>query len=196
MRRKGFLTVLLVAAGLAITAVPAFTADQQVLTLTVTAQPVAQPCVEFATGPGEPGTDVDFGTLDFSTPALASHRWSDVTPRFSNCGSATAKLFIAGTDATNVCSGLCEVHAWTLAPMPGTPCPTLNRYGLFWGVDARGIGLVDKTNTLLEKSSNPSDRYAPGESHALNLALLMPCGGSVGAGERFRLNVTLTATVA
>ena len=196
MRTKIVVVVLLVSAALATSAAPALTADQQVLTLTVTAQPVAQPCVVFATGSGEPGTNVDFGTLDFSTAALASFRWSDVTPRFSNCGAATEKLFVAGTDATNVCTGLCEARSWTLARLPGTPCPTLNTYGVFYGVDAHGAGLMDKTNTLLEKSSNPSDRYLPAESHVLNLALLMPCAGSVGAGEQFRLNVTLTAVVA
>ena len=157
---------------------------------------MALPCIAFATGPGEPGTNVTFGTLAYSTPALHSHGAGDVTPRFSNCGTATERLLIAGIDATNVCTGICELTLLDSRPLPGTPCPTLNTYGLAYGVDAPAINTFDKTNTSLVNPSNASDRYTAGESHALSLALSMPCTGSTGAGEQFRLNVTLMAVVA
>jgi hypothetical protein len=201
MRKKLFFTTAVVAAsGVIAAAAPAFTADNAALTVTVTAKPTVVPCVMFA---GSPGTQVDFGTLPFSN-ASDSHVGigsGSVSPRFSNCGTARENLFIAGTDAQNVCAGVCVIHSWRLGDST-VGCPALNGYQLWYFVDGAaqlgGPSIIRTTNVPLRKIAEPGQPsdYAVGEAHDLGLQIKMPCGGSDGAGEAFRLSVTVTAAVA
>jgi hypothetical protein len=186
---------VLAVATLAATAVPAFTADNQGLSLTVTVAvppPPPAPCVTFAT---PPGTQVNFGTRAFGTFAVG-----DVAPRFTNCGTATESLFIAGTDAQTVCSTTpCVVHTWTLAGSllcSSTPPNILNRYILAYGIDGGNpVASVAKATAPLVNSGGLPTTYTPGEAHNLGFVMQMPCVGSDGVGESFDQSVTLTATV-
>jgi hypothetical protein len=188
---------VLAVAALAATAVPAFTADDLGLSLTVTVAvppPPPAPCVTFAT---PPGTQVNFGTRAFSKPGFNSFGTGDVAPRFSNCGTATESLFVAGTDAQTVCSAPCAVHTWTLIGGSGSSCPVLiNKYILAYGIDGGGpIASVTKATAPLIKPGGFPATYTPGEAHDLSFVMEMPCEGSDGVGESFGQSVTLTATV-
>jgi hypothetical protein len=186
MRTKLLCTVGLVAAVIAASAVPAFTADTQSLSLTVTAQPPAAPCVEFAT---PPGTQVDFGTAPFSTPSVPSQRTGNVAPRFSNCSTATESFLIVGTDATSGGS------TWALGEIT-SPCQPLNTLNLVYSIDTYGYARIGTTSTTLRNLRTGATTFVAGEAHDLGLAITMPCLGSVGGGQTFSLSVTLTAMVA
>ena len=200
---KVFCTAVLVAIGAAAAAVPAFTADNASLSVTVTAQPPAVPWVSFATSPG---TQVDFGTLRFSNTAdpYVGVGLGSVVPRFSNCGTARESLFIAATDAQNHCTGICVRHTWMLGDQT-VGGPALNGYQL-WGHVAGVTGVpsltgrlsIGTTNAPLRKlyETNQPYEYAAGETHDLELQIKMPCEGSEGAGEAFGLSVTITAAIA
>ena len=201
MRKKRLGTIGLVTAiSLVAATAPAFTADNAALSVTVTAQPSAVPCVMFATSPG---THVDFGTLPFSNAVspLVGIGTGSVSPRFSNCGTARENLFIAGTDAQNTCTGICAIRTWTLGDET-VGCPALNGYRLWYFVDGAarldGPSIIRTTNVPLRKilEANLPYDYAAGEAHDLGLQIKMPCQGSDGAGEAFRLGVTVTAAVA
>jgi hypothetical protein len=174
-------------AGLAVGAVPAFTADNGTITVTITAEAPASPCIEFAT---PPGTQVGFGTRPFSTTAQVSSGLGDVAPRFWNCSTATQTFLIAGTDAVSSDS------TWTLGGGVGNPCPTQGIYRLFYNTDNIGSWPIAKTNALLKNLSTGATTFTPGELHSLGLELAMPCQGTAGAGRTFSLSVNLTAQIA
>jgi len=175
-----------VAAAIATTAVPAFTADTQSLSLTVTAQPPAAPCVEFAT---PPGTRVDFGSAPFSTQSVPSERTGNVAPRFSNCSTATESFLIAGTDAASGSS------TWALGEIT-SPCQPLNTLDLVYSIDTYGYSRIATTSTALRNLHTGATTFVAGEAHDLGLAITMPCLGSVGGGQSFSLSVTITALIA
>jgi len=198
MRKKLLGATLLVALIAAVVAVaPALTAPNETLSVRMTAEAPAAPCVMFASNPG---TQVDFGTLPFSNPrdALVGSAASPISPRYSNCGTATEHLFISATDARNFCTSVCVVKTWVLNG-GRAECPALNAFQLWYGVDNVGSSPVLSGITYdLRKLGEPNEpsNYAPGEAHDLRLQIRMPCEGSDGAGEDFRFNVTVTAAVA
>ena len=197
MRHRLFCTVATLAiVALAAAAAPAFTSDNQTLTLNVTAQAPPTPCVTFAT---TPGTQVDFGTRAYSRPGNLSLSTGSVRPVFSNCGTADENLLIAGTDAHNVCPTLCLLHTWSLQQTTDTCAGNqTNVYALYWSVDNHGSNVIGTTNTrIYHPDLGPSAvTWVAGEQHALGLELEMPCQGSDGAGESFAMNVSLTAAIA
>ena len=186
-KRLGLIIAAVGLTALAAGAVPAFTADNGTVTLTVTAAAPASPCIEFAT---PPGTQVGFGTHPFSTAAQVSTGLGDVAPRFSNCATVSESFLISGTDATS------SATTWTLAGGVGNPCPTQGVYRLFYNTDNFGSWPITKTNALLQNLSNQATTFAAGEAHNLGIELAMPCQGTGGGGQTFSLSVNLVAQIA
>lgn len=186
MRIRLLCTLGLVAAALAATAVPAFTAETQSLNLTVTVQPPPSPCLAFAT---PPGTNVSFGTARFATVTSRSMPTGDIAPRFRNCGTANEQVTITGSDATSPST------TWRLTEWDESHCATLplvNAYALWFGVDGGGIYRFVGATTGQQVLAAAT----PGADHTLELEMVMPCAGSAGAGETFTFSVMLTAAVA
>ena len=192
MRKRLLFTVAALAvAGLAAGAVPAFTADSGSVTVTITAQPAATPCITVAP------TTLDFGTLAFSTAGTLSRRFiggTGVSPTATNCGTADQTMTITGSNA-NSTSG-----SWTITgAADGTnPCPTLNQFNLTGHREADANQEIRLTTSpVLVRAVGGIGPYVqgPGLSDNFGFTLNMPCQGSNGAGEQKTLTVTLTAAI-
>jgi hypothetical protein len=192
MKKRWLATVAaLAAAALAMTAVPAFTADTGTVAVTVTAQAAATPCITVAP------TTLNFGTLAFSTAGTLSQRFiggAGNSPTVANCGSADQFMTLATTNATGT-SG-----SWTPTGSPyGTnPCPAVNSFNITGHreVDAnQGIRLTSTPRLVLGVGGTTAYLQAPGGSDNFGFTLDMPCQGSNGAGEQKSLTLTFTAAV-
>jgi hypothetical protein len=193
MRRRLLLTVAALAtAGLVAGAVPAFTADSGSVTVTVTAQAAATPCITVAP------TTLDFGTLAFSTAGTLSRRFiggAGVSPTVTNCGTAGQNMTMTGSNATGT-SG-----SWNISgAADGTnPCPAVNSFNLTGHRESdanQGIHLT--TGAVLVRAPGgilPYEQGA-GASDNFGFTLNMPCQGSNGAGEQKTMTVMFTATIA
>jgi hypothetical protein len=180
------------AAALVAGAVPAFTADNGSVTVTITAEAQATPCITVAP------TSLDFGTLQFSTAGSLSRRFiggAGTSPTVTNCGTADQFMTITGSNASGT-SG-----SWTISgEADGTnPCPTSDRFNLTGHREAdanQGIQLT--TSPVLVRAVGGVGPYVQGPSLSDNFGftLDMPCQGSNGAGEQKTLAVTFTAAVA
>ena len=181
-RLIALLAVLVAALGA--TAVPAFTADSGTVTLSVTAQAPAAPCLEINT------TNIDFGTQPFSQPNNPISPLDGFALR--NCGQANEHVAAAGTDAVGA------QGAWTLTSQLDSagPCQAgVDKYALNVG----GLGdisvLLANTPQLLGFNSaahvfEPSPTFSP-----LGVRLFMPCQGSNGAGETKTFSASFTAVL-
>jgi hypothetical protein len=196
VRLLSTLAVVTAAALVAATA-PAFTAETAGITASVTAQlpaPPPTPCVTFA---ADPGTQVDFGTVPFSTGASSTVGLATgaTHPRLSNCSTVRENLLIAGAAAHNVCATSCPLHTWTLGDSEAE-CPALNSYQLWYRTTNFGgstFSRIGTTNGPLVSGS--SNSFAPNQTGDLELQIKMPCEKSDGAGEAFSLPVSVTAMI-
>jgi hypothetical protein len=189
MMRKHLVGTLVIAAvALAASAAPAFTADSGTLTVSITAQAPAAPCLTVT-----PGT-VDLGTQPFSTDASSGISKSHADITASNCGTVGQNLLGSTTDATGP-SG-----SWTpraFGPNPN-PCPALNQFYLSiiaFGGPGTYLYLTGTTAPVLVSDTGPPAVFPVGFKEFL-MQFTMPCQGSNGAGASKTLSVTLTATVA
>jgi hypothetical protein len=167
---------------LAMGAVPAFTADNGTVNVSVTASAPAGPCIEVT------GTDVSFGTLPFSSTSQTGFAYGNVNPRFRNCSTVDEDVAIEGSDATG------PAATWALVPglsNCGGSSPALDEYHLSYFVDGGNRQSVTKAKTALLTSAAP----AASPDHELVLQLITPCVGSKGAGQTFAASVVLTATL-
>lgn len=192
MRRRFLFTIAaLAAAGLATGAVPAFTADNGSVTVTITAEPAAAPCITVAP------TTFDFGTLAFSAPGTLSRRFVGgvgTTPTVTNCGTADQTLTMTGSNATGT-SG-----SWTpTGAADGTnPCPTLDTYNLTGHREADANNEIRLTTSpVLVRAPGGALPYvqSPASADNYGFTINMPCQGSNGAGEQKSLTVTFTAAL-
>jgi hypothetical protein len=180
--------------GLAAGAVPAFTADNGTVTVSVTAQAPAAPCLTVA-----PGT-VDFGTLPFSRPGIPNISSGNASLTTTNCGTANQNLLGSATDATG------PTGPWFLATSTGTPNPCgqgvegANSFFLRIAPLSAGapfdVLFLSRTPTLVPAPLGGPAVFPAGSSHSTQLRLYMPCEGSEGAGETKTLTATFTAVVA
>lgn len=193
MRRRLLFTVAaLAAAGLAAGAVPAFTADSGSVTVTITAETQATPCITVAP------TSLDFGTMAFSTAGSLSTRFvggAGTSPTVTNCGTAGQSLTLTGSNATGT-SG-----SWTISgDVRGTnQCPTLDRFNLTGHreLDAnQGIHLTTFPRQVLAPGGTDPYVQNPDVADNFGFTLDMPCDGSNGGGEQKTLTVTFTAAIA
>lgn len=192
MRRRFLFAVAAVAAAaLAAGAVPAFTADTGSVTVTITAQPAATPCITVA-----PPT-MDFQTMAFSTAGALSTRFvggSGTSPTVANCGTADQFLTITGSDA----SGTSGSWAISGAARGTNPCPTVNSFNLTGHREAdANQNILLTTSPVLVRAVGGVGPYVqgPGVSDNFGFTIDMPCQGSNGAGEQKTLNVTFTAAI-
>ena len=177
MRANARLVAILAAATLAAVApAPATAADTVTVTASVT---MVAPCLTVGS------TSIDFGGLMFSpdggAPSTASRPMS-----FSNCGAATERIFVRGSNAAEVGGGA----TWTLV-VPGAGCPALglNRFSLV--ASATGAGI----NVTVSPNDQQIDLVPPGSGGQFDrLALTTPCQGSAGSGSTMTFNVIYTAT--
>ena len=193
MRKRLLLTIaVLAAAGLAAGAVPAFTADNGSVAVTITAQAAATPCITVAP------TTLDFGTLSLSAPGSLSTRFigqNGLTPTVTNCGTVGQEIFLASSNATGA-SG-----SWT----PGgqavntNPCPAINTFNLSANRDGVGQNFFARLSgspvPALADNGQGSYVQSPGASDLFGFQLDMPCQGSNGAGEQKALTVTFTGVI-
>jgi hypothetical protein len=192
MRRPLLFTVAAIAAaGLAAGAVPAFTADTGSVTVTITAEPAAQPCI--TVGP----STMDFGTLPFSTAGALSSRFipplGGTPTTVTSCGTAGQHLTLTGSDATGT------TGSWTISgDARGTnQCPAVNRFNLTGHreLDAnQGIHLSTSPRLVLAPGGVGPYVLGAGGSDNFGFTIDMPCQGSNGAGEQKSMTVTFTAT--
>jgi len=192
MKKRWLATVAaLAAAALAVSAVPAFTANTGAVTVTVTAQPAATPCITVAP------TTLDFGALAFSTAGALSRRFiggAGTSPTVANCGTADQFMTLATTNATGL-SG-----SWTpTGAADGTnPCPAVNSFNITGHREAdanQGIRLTSTPVLVPAVGGVGAYVQAPGISDNFGFTLDMPCQGSNGAGEQKSLTLTFTAAV-
>jgi hypothetical protein len=192
MRRRLLITIAAVAtACLAAGAVPALTADNGSVTVTITAQPAAAPCITVAP------TSLDFGTLAFSAPSSISRKFiggAGTSPTVTNCGTAGQWMTITGSDASG------STGSWTPsgAPADTNPCPDLDTFNLTAYREADTTQDHRLTSsTVLVRAVGGVGPYvqAAGGSDNFGFTLDMPCQGSNGAGEQKTLTVTFTAAL-
>lgn len=110
--------------GLAAGAVPTFTADTGTVTVSVTAQAPAAPCVQLRY---PPGTTVNFGTLPFSPvgPTLSTGS-GDVAPVFRSCSTANEQITITGSNISQ--NGVdWETSSSSRSPRRRAPGPSARR---------------------------------------------------------------------
>jgi hypothetical protein len=192
MKKRWLATVAaLAAAALAMSAVPAFTADTGTVAVTVTAQAAATPCITVAP------TTLDFGTLAFSTAGVLSRRFiggTGTSPTVANCGTADQFMTLATTNATGP-SG-----SWTpTGAADGTnPCPAVNSFNITGHREAdanQGIRLTSTPALVPAVGGVGPYMQGPNVSDNFGFTLNMPCQGSNGAGEQKSLTLTFTAAV-
>ena len=168
--RVATVTTIIALAAVTLGAVPAFTADSGSVTVTITAEASAGPCLTVTPGA------LDFGTLPFSASGSAlsfASRNVDVV----SCGSGSQTLYVAATGATGP-SG-----TWSLSPTANV-CVA--------GTDAFDV-LVARNGSGLHLSTTPQEWVPLGSGLTAQLTLFMPCRGSSGAGEQKTFGVTFTA---
>ena len=159
----------LATAGLIAGAVPAFTADTGSVTVTVTAQAAATPCI--TVGP----STLDFGTLPFSTAGSLSTRFigaSGTSPTVTNCGTAGQNLTMTGSNASS------SSGSWTIsgAARGTNPCPAPNGFNLTGHREAdanQDIRL--STSPTLVRAPNGVDPYVQGPGNAETSASRSTC---------------------
>ena len=193
MRRRLLCAVAAAAvAALVAGAVPAFTADTGTVTVTVTAEPPATPCITVA-----PPT-LDFGTLAFSTAGSLSTRFvggAGTSPTVTNCGTAGQNLTLTGSNASGAGG------SWIISGSArGTnQCPTVDRINLTGHREAdanQGIHLTTSPRLVLAPGGVTPYVQGAGLADNFGFTLDMPCQGSNGAGDEKTLTVTFTATIA
>jgi hypothetical protein len=187
VRRSLAAAAVLAVLALAATAVPAFTADNGTITVSITAQAAVAPCVTVS-----PGT-VDFGTLPFSTDdgAGLSQGSSDITVGF--CGSASGQNLMGSTTNASSASG-----AWTPQPLTTSidVCPATDRFMLgVFGFTTPQLVLTGTPAPVLGSLGGPPAVFPAGDK-VFRMTFYMPCQGSNGAGETKTLTTTFTAVVA
>ena len=193
MRRRLLLTIAaLAAAGLAAGAVPAFTADNGTVTVTITAEAQATPCITVAP------TSFGFGTLEFSAPGALSTQFvgqAGTTPTVTNCGTVGQEIFLATTNATGT-SG-----SWTPAgqAVNTNPCPALDTFNLSANRDGVSQAFFSRLSgtavPALADNGQGSYVQPAGGSDLFGFQLDMPCQGSNGAGEEKSFTVTFTGVI-
>ena len=193
MKKRWLGTIIAIAAAsLVVGAVPAFTADNGSVTVTITAQPAAAPCITIAP------TTLDFGTLPFSSAGTLSRRFiggAGTSPTVTSCGTAGQTMTITGSNAGGT-SG-----SWTISgAADGTnPCPTIDQFNLTGHREADANQEIRLTTSpVLIRDVGGVQPYVqgPGLADNFGFTLNMPCQGSNGAGEQKTLTVTFTAAVA
>lgn len=188
--RRALLTVAaLVVAALTAGAVPAFTADNGTVEVSVMAGSGGA-CLTVAPG------NVAFGDVPFSTSGDLSGAGQNLT--ISNCGP-DLKIFGSTTNATGP-SG-----SW-IARVPTTgslldfttfnPCPVLDEFFLYLhDGEAEGAFLTGTAALLTDYFRSQPVVFPAGDTY-LELLLFMPCEGSSGAGETKTMTVTLAGVAA
>ena len=181
-------TLVLAAAALAASAAPAFTADSGSVTVNVTAQAPAAPCLTVT-----PET-VDFGTLPFSTPSGAPFTTKNIT--LTSCGSAGENLLGSATNA-NGPSGTWVLVNPVLSGGVGPICPTTDTFYMdIFTFAFLDLFLSGTPAPVLASDGGPPAVLSPGTAYPSQLNLAMPCQGSNGAGESKTFTVTFMAVVA
>ena len=166
---KRFIPIVAMAAAavLAVSATPAFTADQGTVNMTIA---VASPCITVSP------QNIAFPGSTFS-PSVESPSKSEAGNRVdvTNCSESSESLFISATDASGSLGA-----SWTLGT-PGTI--DINRYGLL-------VGTQPAT-----KSNQPiGSPLTAGNIRRDPLMLYMPLAGSSGSGQTMSMSLTYTAT--
>jgi hypothetical protein len=185
-RRLLCATAALAALTLAAGALPALTADSGTVTLSITIQAAASPCL--TVGPAA----VDFdGPKAFSTPSAYVTSDSLGTVTLTNCGTVPENISEAGTDAAGP-SG-----SWALTQRaPGNPCSVGTDAYFLWANAVNGAfqsAPVSRQPTVLRDSSGQPAVWNGGASTQTNFTLFMPCQGSNGAGETKTFSINYTA---
>lgn len=200
MRTRLLVGIVATAAlALAVGAVPAFTADSGTVTVTVTAEPPPAPCL-LVTPAG-----VDFGTIPFSKPGVRNEGYSIDRVRTESCSTGNQNVSAVGTDATGP-SGSWELGFWeTDAPVFANPCEASRKNLYFLGTNGSTgdpslvRDSITKSPRLLsdyDANNNPVPGvWQPGGVANIQLNLIMPCQGSIGAGQPMSLSITFTAIV-
>lgn len=191
-RWLGTIAALAVAA-LAVGVVPAFTADNGTVTVTVSVQAPAAPCLTVTPG------SVDFGTLPFSASNAAvdrSQASSNIT--FNNCGTAGQNLLGSTTNATGP-GGSWTPLAYTGAVLPcglsGTD-PNQFYLDIFGFTGSPSLFMTGTPAPMLTSAGGPPEVFPAGDPRLIRMTIIMPCQGSNGAGETKTLTATFTAVVA
>jgi type 1 fimbria pilin len=186
MRKHLVGTLVAAAVALAACAAPAFTADSGTLTVSITAQAPAAPCLTVTPG------NVYFDTRPFSISSAISVGAKTIT--VNNCGTVSQNLLGSATDATG------PGGSWTpraFGPNPN-PCAALNQFYLSiiaFGGPGTYLYMTGTAAPVLVSDTGPPAVFPVGDKEFL-MQFTMPCQGSNGAGETKTLSVTLTATVA
>jgi hypothetical protein len=132
-------------------------------------------------------SEIDFGTLAFSTEAEVSSASRNVTA--TSCSTGPEEIFTAGTDAIGDGD---PAAAWALSSVGGNPCGT--------GFDAYGVALTADIGAgplpLLQLSTANTAwlELDPEASAATSVDYQMPCEGSSGAGQTMTSQITFLAT--
>jgi hypothetical protein len=165
----------IVAALWAIPGTGAFAADNGSVSANVT---VATPCIIVT-----PST-IDFGTQGFSTASSTASSTRSVG--YTNCSSASERVFGKGTDATGTGA------TWNLVTFNGCS-DGANKYSLdaLAPNSAGGDGTVAYLTTVDQQLETVQGATAGSVD---NISLYMPCAGSSGAGLVMSFTITFTAT--
>ena len=171
-----FLAILAAATLAAVAPMPASAADSVTVTAQVT---MAAPCLTVGS------TSIDFGGLMFSPDGGAPSTASRPTS-FANCGSATERVFVRGSNAAAVGGGA----TWSLiVPVAGCPALGLNRFSLVASITYADI------NVTVSPNDQQIDLVPAGAGGQFDrLTLTTPCQGSAGSGATMTFNVIYTAT--
>ena len=175
------LTTIALAAG----ATPALTDDGTgTVVATVTAQVPPAPCLQLNV------TSVDFGTQPFSDPAAGTTPIVKATPavHLTSCSTASEDVYFTASDATTLAGDV-----WQNSASESSTCTIgLNAYKAYW-FGGGGGGRAYEPNP-----DGPLPTLMPspaGLGTDVTFGLVMPCIGSVGAGEAFSITYSLTAVV-
>ncbi len=177
MKRRLISAGLLAACAIAASATPAF--GDEIGTVSGQVTPAA-PCIQ-VTPP-----QLDFGTLGFS-PSAASPEGGSRGVSITNCGPGSQNVLAHGTYASST-----QGTSWYLEPSPTDLCATTNRFGL--KIDT-GTRIVELSITGALGGGAPIEPVAAGQTAAWNALLVMPCGGSSGAGEIMTFSYVFTAVL-
>jgi len=181
--RRLCITVVAGLTATALSALPAFSADNGTVNASVVAG--AAPCITISSPPN--GSPVNFGTLPFSTgntPARTSGT-PDITA--TNCGTSSETFLAKGTNATG--SGPTPA-TWSLESLPLANCSaTLNTYNLML------LG-PNNTDTFLDDLANASLGSVLANSGLTRTPrIVMPCSGSNGSSQTMTMSFVFTATI-
>jgi hypothetical protein len=169
----------------ALTATPGSASGSVVGTVSVPAPPAA--CITLS------GSTVDFGTLSFSDPAAASTPIAVASPsiRITSCSTASLTILGAASDATMPSGG-----TWDAGNAFSNTCAIgLNTYEARWSTPVGG-GQLYNPNSDGSFASQPGFPLVAGAGGDVTYRLLMPCRGSVGAGETASITFYTLAVLA